>query len=187
MPKQQPYTDDQLAALGLRRDSLPRHVAVIMDGNGRWAQQRGLPRVEGHRQGTRSVRAVVEECCRLGLDQLTLYCLSVENWKRPQQELDFLMGRHAVRSVYAVDNILDLKYFDTLLADLAARPRPPRLFYETKANLTRPITPRTGRVRVEGRVVSQGRQIISCEASVCDREGRVLAHGTSTLMVLAAK
>jgi uncharacterized protein (TIGR00369 family) len=58
---------------------------------------------------------------------------------------------------------------------------------ETKANLTRPITSRTGRVRAEGRVVSQGRQIISCEASVRDREGRVLAHGTSTLMVLAAK
>jgi uncharacterized protein (TIGR00369 family) len=58
---------------------------------------------------------------------------------------------------------------------------------ETKANLTRPITPRTGRVRAEGRVVSQGRQIISCEASVRDREGRVLAQGTSTLMVLAAK
>ena len=58
---------------------------------------------------------------------------------------------------------------------------------ETKANLTRPITPTTGRVRVEGRVVSQGRQIISCEASVRDRDGRVLAHGTSTLMVLSAK
>jgi uncharacterized protein (TIGR00369 family) len=58
---------------------------------------------------------------------------------------------------------------------------------ETKGNLTRPITARTGRVRAEGRVVSQGRQIISCEASVRDGEGRVLAHGTSTLMVLAAK
>jgi uncharacterized protein (TIGR00369 family) len=58
---------------------------------------------------------------------------------------------------------------------------------ETKANLTRPITPTTGRVRAEGRVVSQGRQIISCEASVRDRDGRVLAHGTSTLMVLNAK
>jgi undecaprenyl diphosphate synthase len=70
---------------------LPRHVAIIMDGNGRWAQQRGLPRIEGHRRGVQSVRATVEECCRLGIEQLTLFCLSVENWKRPRHELDFLM------------------------------------------------------------------------------------------------
>jgi undecaprenyl diphosphate synthase len=71
---------------------MPRHVAVIMDGNGRWAQQRGLPRIEGHRRGVTSVRATIEECCRLGLGQLTLFCLSVENWKRPKAELDFLMA-----------------------------------------------------------------------------------------------
>jgi undecaprenyl diphosphate synthase len=70
---------------------LPRHVAIIMDGNGRWAQQRGLPRIEGHRRGVQSVRTTVEECCRLGIEQLTLYCLSVENWKRPRAELEFLM------------------------------------------------------------------------------------------------
>jgi undecaprenyl diphosphate synthase len=86
-----PFTDDDLAGLGLHAGTLPRHVAIIMDGNGRWAKQRGLPRVEGHRRGVQSVRATVEESCRLGLDQLTLYCLSVENWKRPQHELDFLM------------------------------------------------------------------------------------------------
>jgi undecaprenyl diphosphate synthase len=81
----------RIAAVGLRPEQLPRHVAVIMDGNGRWAQGRGLPRVVGHRRGIRSVRAVVEEGCRLGLDQLTLYCLSVENWKRPPRELKFLL------------------------------------------------------------------------------------------------
>jgi undecaprenyl diphosphate synthase len=91
MPRQQPYSDAELAHLGLSRSSLPRHIAIIMDGNGRWAQQRGLPRIEGHRQGVASVRATVEECARLNLAQLTLYCLSVENWKRPQHELDFLM------------------------------------------------------------------------------------------------
>jgi undecaprenyl diphosphate synthase len=63
-----------------------------MDGNGRWAKQRGLPRVEGHARGVQSVRATVEECCRLGIRQLTLYCFSSENWKRPQNELDFLMA-----------------------------------------------------------------------------------------------
>ncbi len=62
-----------------------------MDGNGRWAQRRGLPRIEGHRRGVASVRRTVEECARLSIDQLTLYCLSSENWKRPQTELDFLM------------------------------------------------------------------------------------------------
>ena len=76
---------------GSRPEQLPRHVAIIMDGNGRWAQRRGLPRIIGHRRGIQSVRAVVEEGCRLGLDQLTLYCLSVENWKRPPRELTFLM------------------------------------------------------------------------------------------------
>ena len=73
------------------RDRWPRHVAIIMDGNGRWAQRQELPRIAGHRQGVRSVRAVTEECARIGMEQLTLYCLSSENWKRPQQEIDFLM------------------------------------------------------------------------------------------------
>jgi undecaprenyl diphosphate synthase len=81
----------RLAAAGLEPERLPRHVAIIMDGNGRWANQRGLPRIQGHLQGVQSVRGVVEEGCRLGLEQLTLYCLSVENWKRPRAELDFLM------------------------------------------------------------------------------------------------
>ena len=69
----------------------PQHIAVIMDGNGRWAGRRGLPRIEGHRRGVASVRSTVEECARLRIEQLTLYCLSSENWKRPRQELDFLM------------------------------------------------------------------------------------------------
>lgn len=73
------------------RSQWPSHIAVIMDGNGRWAQRRGLPRIEGHRRGVASVRRATEECSRLGIDQLTLYCLSSENWKRPQEEVDFLM------------------------------------------------------------------------------------------------
>ena len=85
-------TLERLAVAGIDPARLPRHVAVIMDGNGRWAQQRGLPRIEGHRRGVQSVRATIEECCRLGVGHLTLYCLSSENWKRPQPELDFLMA-----------------------------------------------------------------------------------------------
>ncbi|MFO0880098.1 MAG: isoprenyl transferase [Gemmataceae bacterium] len=87
-----PDTLARLAEAGLAPERLPSHVAIIMDGNGRWARQRDLPRVRGHAQGVHSVRAVVEEGCRLGLQQLTLYCLSSENWKRPQTELDFLMA-----------------------------------------------------------------------------------------------
>jgi len=87
-----PYSNPALQAEGLVREKLPRHIAIIMDGNGRWAQSQGLPRIEGHRRGVKSVRLTVEECARLGLEQLTLYCLSSENWKRPRRELDFLMS-----------------------------------------------------------------------------------------------
>ena len=69
----------------------PQHVAIIMDGNGRWAQARDLPRIEGHRRGVETVRMVSETCTELGIEAVTLYCLSSENWKRPQAELDFLM------------------------------------------------------------------------------------------------
>src|SRR5439155_20472589 len=70
---------------------LPRHVAVIMDGNGRWAQKRHLPRIAGHRSGTQSARTTIETCARLKIEALTLYAFSVENWRRPQTEIDFLM------------------------------------------------------------------------------------------------
>src|SRR5436190_10070975 len=72
-------------------DRLPRHIAVIMDGNGRWAAQRHLPRVEGHRAGIESVREVVEGSARIGIPVLTLYAFSVENWKRPVTEVSTLM------------------------------------------------------------------------------------------------
>ena len=85
-------TLNRLADAGLDPARLPDHIAVIMDGNGRWARQRGKQRVEGHFQGVTSVRTTVEECCRLGVGQLTLYCLSSENWKRPAKELSFLMA-----------------------------------------------------------------------------------------------
>lgn len=91
MSREPAYSDEQVAEFGLRRDRLARHIAIIMDGNGRWAQQRSLPRIEGHRRGVHSVRAIVEECSRLGLEQLTLYCFSSENWKRPKLELSLLM------------------------------------------------------------------------------------------------
>lgn len=81
-----------LEAVGVTEASLPRHIAIIMDGNGRWAQQQGKPRLFGHQNGAMAVRAVVTECARLGLDALTLYSFSVDNWKRPADEIECLMA-----------------------------------------------------------------------------------------------
>src|SRR6266516_4931607 len=75
----------------LARNSLPAHVAIIMDGNGRWAKARHLPRVEGHRQGAESVRTIVRAAGEVGVKYLTLYAFSVENWSRPKEEVDTLM------------------------------------------------------------------------------------------------
>jgi len=72
-------------------EKLPHHVAVIMDGNGRWAERRHLPRVAGHRAGVKAARTVIETCARLHIPCLTLYAFSLENWRRPQAEVDFLM------------------------------------------------------------------------------------------------
>lgn len=75
----------------LQSGEIPRHIAIIMDGNGRWAQRRGLPRIAGHREGVNSVRDIVEACGQLGVKYLTLYAFSTENWKRPQEEVSLLM------------------------------------------------------------------------------------------------
>jgi undecaprenyl diphosphate synthase len=82
---------DESLARQVNFEQLPAHIAIIMDGNGRWAAQRHLPRVEGHRAGIDSVRDVVETSARLGIDVLTLYAFSVENWKRPRAEVATLM------------------------------------------------------------------------------------------------
>ena len=76
---------------GLHRKTLPRHVAIIMDGNGRWAKEHGLARIRGHEAGVDSVRAVIEEGARLGLQQITLYTFSSQNWGRPRPEVNALM------------------------------------------------------------------------------------------------
>jgi len=75
----------------INKDNLPKHLAIIMDGNGRWAKQKGLIRALGHESGTKSVRTTVEACARLGIENLTLYAFSTENWNRPKFEVDTLM------------------------------------------------------------------------------------------------
>jgi undecaprenyl diphosphate synthase len=73
-------------------ENVPQHVAIIMDGNGRWATKRGLPRIEGHRRGVETVRTTTFAARDLGVRMLTLYAFSIENWKRPQEEVGALMG-----------------------------------------------------------------------------------------------
>jgi len=86
----QPSSKDWLLAEAIDPDRLPAHIAIIMDGNGRWARRRGLPRAAGHRAGVEPVRMAVETASRLGIQVLTLYAFSVENWKRPRAEVDTL-------------------------------------------------------------------------------------------------
>jgi len=89
LPSMQRDEQQLLKHLDLKR--LPQHIAIIMDGNGRWAQRRHLPRVAGHRAGVTSARTIIETCARLNISALTLYAFSLENWRRPKAEIDFLM------------------------------------------------------------------------------------------------
>ena len=75
-----------------RISQLPRHIAIIMDGNGRWAKRQGLPRIRGHEAGAKTVRNIVTHCARLKIEALTLFSFSIENWKRPREEVEFLMN-----------------------------------------------------------------------------------------------
>jgi undecaprenyl diphosphate synthase len=102
---------------------LPQHVAVIMDGNGRWAEQRGLPRLQGHRVGKDSVRAVVETARRLGIRYLSLYAFSTENWQRPPREIDGLMS--LLRRYLATELGKMMKHQIRLLAVGSLRRLPP--------------------------------------------------------------
>jgi len=87
-----PHTDEATLWQKLDHEKLPRHIAIIMDGNGRWAGQRNQPRIAGHRAGVKATRELVKACARMGIPYLTLYAFSVDNWKRPPEEIGFLMG-----------------------------------------------------------------------------------------------
>jgi undecaprenyl diphosphate synthase len=83
------------ARLGIKPEDMPRHIAIIMDGNGRWAQKKGLHRYEGHRQGGKTAERISQCCVDFGIEVLTLYSFSMENWKRPKEEVDALMHLYA--------------------------------------------------------------------------------------------
>jgi undecaprenyl diphosphate synthase len=101
-----PVGAERELALAIDPERMPAHIAIIMDGNGRWAKGRGLPRFAGHRAGVNRVRSVVEDCSHLGVRALTLYAFSAENWKRPRAEVDMLWR---LMRIYLRREIQDLR------------------------------------------------------------------------------
>ena len=99
---------------------LPRHIAIIMDGNGRWAKQRGLPRTAGHKVGAEVFRRIAKYCKKLGVEYLTVYAFSTENWKRPAEEVNTIMGLLKQYMLEAIDSMeeekIRLKFFGDLTA-----------------------------------------------------------------------
>lgn len=91
MKKKSSASDEQIEVLLKKSGEIPKHIAIIMDGNGRWAKKRGLPRVAGHKRGVDTVKEIVEACAEIGVKFLTLYTFSTENWKRPKDEVSTLM------------------------------------------------------------------------------------------------
>lgn len=102
----------------------PRHVAIIMDGNGRWAKKRLLPRVEGHRAGTKTVKTIVRECRKLGVEYLTLFAFSTENWKRPEEEVGSLMKLFAAQLESELGELGENGVRLRTVGDLSRLPKP---------------------------------------------------------------
>jgi undecaprenyl diphosphate synthase len=107
----------------LNKDKIPKHVAIIMDGNGRWAEQHGLDRIFGHREGVEAVRSVVEGAGEIGIDYLTLYAFSTENWNRPKEEVNALMGLLVHAIVAETENLHKNNVSLRTIGDIASLPQ----------------------------------------------------------------
>jgi undecaprenyl diphosphate synthase len=116
--------------------ALPRHIAVIMDGNGRWAAARALPRPAGHRMGVKAVKQTVENCARRGIEVLTLFAFSSENWKRPKDEVSMLMGRFLEALESEVDDLHKNQIRMRFIGNLGQLSSPLRERMESAARLT---------------------------------------------------
>ncbi|HSR87410.1 MAG TPA: isoprenyl transferase [Pontiella sp.] len=124
-------------------EKIPRHVALIMDGNGRWAQQRGLSRIEGHKEGAQSVRAVLRAAAKAGVEFITVYAFSTENWKRPPQEIDGLMTL-LIGSLNAYEQELhDNRIRLRVMGQFERLPLPVRLRLQKTIDATRDYTEHT--------------------------------------------
>ena len=108
MKKKSSASDEQVKELLKKSGEIPKHIAIIMDGNGRWAKKRGLPRVAGHKRGVDTVKEIVEACAEIGVKFLTLYTFSTENWKRPKDEVSTLMRLllNSLKMVIALEFLL---------------------------------------------------------------------------------
>ncbi|MCA9448900.1 MAG: isoprenyl transferase [Candidatus Omnitrophica bacterium] len=156
------------------RKPLPQHVAIIMDGNGRWAQEQGLPRIEGHRRGIESVRSVAQACRKLEIPYLTLYAFSTENWKRPKTEIAALMK---LLRDFLRDEIPEMKENEIRLKGIGNLPQLP-LYVQHQLQKTEKVT-REGQMMQLGLALSYGsRDEITCAvqslaAKVRDKKIRV--------------
>lgn len=122
MRKTHSQADEKLQEELKRSGEIPRHIAIIMDGNGRWARKRGLPRVAGHKRGVETVRDIVEACAQIGVKYLTLYTFSTENWNRPKEEVSTLM-RLLLKSLKdRADELLENDIKLTTIGDVDALP-----------------------------------------------------------------
>jgi undecaprenyl diphosphate synthase len=123
------------------KPQLPRHVAIIMDGNGRWAGRRGLPRIAGHRAGAKSIREIVRFSGQLGIEALTLYAFSTENWKRPVQEVRLLMG---LLRQYLRSEVRELRRNNVRLQSIGNRSDLPPVIQKELSAAIRATAPSTG-------------------------------------------
>ncbi len=129
--------------MGIASPSVPRHIAIIMDGNGRWAQNRGLPRFKGHEQGGKTVEKIAQYGVDLGLECMSLYSFSMQNWKRPQEEIDFLMHLY---SLYLEAIRPDLMRNNVRLVHLGRFQRLPQRVVDTLIETVKMTQPNTGMV-----------------------------------------
>jgi undecaprenyl diphosphate synthase len=113
-------------------ENLPRHIAIIMDGNGRWARKRGLPRIAGHREGMKAVKRTVRACAELEIDVLTLYAFSTENWQRPKREVSALMSIFCEYINAEIDELMENGVKIVACGDISGLPKKVcRLLYDT--------------------------------------------------------
>ncbi len=122
MVKQKPNSDEKIQEELKKSGAIPTHIAIIMDGNGRWAKQRGLPRVAGHKRGVDTVKTIVEACAELGVKYLTLYTFSTENWNRPKDEVSTLMKLLLKSLKDRVDELCENEIRLTTIGDINALP-----------------------------------------------------------------
>ena len=156
-------------ALALDPERIPAHIAIIMDGNGRWAKRRGLPRFAGHRAGVATVRSIVEDCSRLGVRALTLYAFSAENWKRPRAEVDMLWR---LLRFYLRRELEDLQKNNIKLQSSGRIEALPQRAYEELLDVERQTSRNTGMVLNLAINYSARNEIVDAVNSIID-EARI--------------